>query len=675
MQMERIGNVLLWLGDSQKPGQAAFGNVPERSGELNEKQSEEVNCLREIIASYNEADYHEQITMHKNYTVMYQLAESRANIIEWLQFPKNARVLETGAGCGTITSALLKKAVHVTCQEEHTGYCRLNALRHKHVKEQTLTVYAMPFSECEPQLAKDYDVALASGIPDEKAKAQQFLEKLRAHLKPGGMLVLAVENKFGLKYWAGNKEMHVHRYFAGLENAGIHLYSKNSLKKLLTEAGFCWQDFYYPYPDHRFALDIYSDAYLPKKGDLTYNIANYEDDRLILFDEQKVFDSIIEEEQFPLFSNSYLCIAGTDKIAVEPVLMQAEARAAMQKQTCGSPEHEPAPGGILAEARAAMQKEACRSPEHEPAPGGMQAAHNSDRQHGRIRQQTVYVRYATDRSRQFAVRTDITDGMVRKCPVYEEGNAHVMHIAKAYARLTQQYEDTDLRFNRCRVHTDENGSAAAQFEFIHGEALQGYIERAIAADQMNQVTDVLDKMVQYIRNGRKNVPFQMTADFKKVFGEISGQSVLDQTVCSEVSDIDLILPNILVTEDGAWNVIDYEWTFFFPIPQNFIIYRTLFFLHHENPQRKELSMENLQMAAGISMEEAEVYRQMEAGFQQYVTGGLMPYREMVNLLGRRYFNIAELEAEYDRVMAENELLKGRIFWKAARKIKKKLTGN
>lgn len=147
------------------------------------------------------------------------------------------------------------------------------------------------------------------------------------------------------------------------------------------------------------------------------------------------------------------------------------------------------------------------------------------------------------------------------------------------------------------------------------------------------------------------------------------------TVCSEVSDIDLILSNILVGEDGTWHVIDYEWTFFFPIPQNFIIYRTLFFLNHENPQREELSMDRLLKLADISSIEADIYAKMEEAFQQYVTGGLIPYREMVNLLERRFFNVVELKADYDRIAAQNELLKGQGIWKAVRKIKKKLTGN
>ena len=48
---------------------------------------------------------------------------------------------------------------------------------------------------------------------------------------------------------------------------------------------------------------------------------------------------------------------------------------------------------------------------------------------------------------------------------------------------------------------------------------------------------------------------------------------------------------------------------------------------------------------------------------------------MVNLLGRRFIDNVQLQQDYDRIAAQNELLKGQGIWKAARKIKRKLTGN
>lgn len=595
MQKTKIGNVLLYYPDHTNPDEPAV-NPDERQ-------------LQEIVQLYEEDGYHSQITSRRNWTVMYELAESRANLIEWIRLKKQAKVLELGAGCGTVTSALLKKSASVTCQEENIRYCNINAHRHKQAR--SLTIYAMPFDSCEPQLEDDYDVIVTVAVPILEGQAEKLLHQLRRHLKQDGLLVLAAKNKFGLKYWAGNKEMYTHTYFAGLENNGVRPYSKTGLKNLLHRTGFASQDFYYPYPDERFALDIYSDRYLPKKGDLNYNIANYEDDRILLFDEQKVFDSIIEEGQFPFFANAFLCLA--------------------------------------------------------------KAAGNACQE-----QDTIYARYASDRSRAYALRTEITKQNVCKRAVYPQGAAHVRHILHACEKLSSQYAHTQLKFNRCSAATDADGAVYAEFELLHAKALQEQISQAVSAGQMHTVFEILDKMMQIIRSeGRDggNIPFEMTQAFRSVFGSIPQEDVLRHTICSEISDIDLILANILVGEDGTWHVIDYEWTFFFPIPQNFIIYRTLFFLNHENPQREELSMEHLLQRAGISSEEAEAYAAMEVAFQQYVTGGLVPYREMVNLLERRFLNVVELKADYDRIAAQNELLKGQGIWKMVRKVKKKLTGN
>ena len=125
-------------------------------------------------------------------------------------------------------------------------------------------------------------------------------------------MIIAIENRLGLKYWAGCREDHVGTYFEGLENypntSGVHTFSKPELEDIFKEAGFAEADFYYPYPDYKLPMTIYSDEYLPKKGELNTNIWNFDRERLLLFDEEKVFDSLIDSRLFPLYSNSYLAI-------------------------------------------------------------------------------------------------------------------------------------------------------------------------------------------------------------------------------------------------------------------------------------------------------------------------------------------------------------------------------
>ena len=55
---------------------------------------------------------------------------------------------------------------------------------------------------------------------------------------------------------------------------------------------------------------IYSDKRLPNPGELTDNIRNFDRDRLVLFNEKYVFDSIVRDGMFDVFSNSFLVLIG-----------------------------------------------------------------------------------------------------------------------------------------------------------------------------------------------------------------------------------------------------------------------------------------------------------------------------------------------------------------------------
>ena len=105
--------------------------------------------------------------------------------------------------------------------------------------------------------------------------------------------------------------------FEGLENypdtRSVRTFSRKELSDIIDQAGEFKTTFYYPYPDYKFPFSVYSDAYLPRKGDLKENICNYDQRRLLLFDESKVFDGIIDNGLFPEFSNSFLVLLGKEE--------------------------------------------------------------------------------------------------------------------------------------------------------------------------------------------------------------------------------------------------------------------------------------------------------------------------------------------------------------------------
>lgn len=283
--------------------------------------------LLEIARDYSTVEFQRIIEEKKSWPVLYHLSALRENIVEWLPIDKKMKVLEIGAGCGAITGALAAKAGEVTCIDLSKKRSMINAYRH--VDCDNVMIHVGNFQDVEPDLPCDYDYICLIGV-FEYAQAyiqsetpyEDFLNIIKKHVKPQGHIVIAIENKFGLKYWAGCKEDHLGTYFSGLEDypdgGVVRTFTKDGLLAIAQKCGCEETSMYYPYPDYKFPTSIYSDAYLPKVGELSSNLRNFDRERLQLFDEKKVFDSIIREKQFPLFSNSYMLVLGP-KLPIEYV--------------------------------------------------------------------------------------------------------------------------------------------------------------------------------------------------------------------------------------------------------------------------------------------------------------------------------------------------------------------
>lgn len=302
---EKIGNVIL--------------NYDFYSGEDLYSDGEVENLLLEIAKNKPESEFDKIIFESKSWPVLYHLSNLRANIIDWLPIDKQDNVLEIGAGCGAITWNLARKANYVSCVELSKKRSLINAYRNREFGN--IEILVGNFESIEKNI-EAFDYITLIGV-FEYCKSfiakmnpyENFLLMLKKHLKKNAKIVIAIENKFGMKYWAGCKEDHTDKYFEGLEGYtttdSVRTFSKSELENLFKSVGFDKYKFYYPYPDYKFPTVIYSDKYLPKSGQLNNNLINLDNDRLVLFDESKVFDCVIKENVFPLFANSYLVVIDT----------------------------------------------------------------------------------------------------------------------------------------------------------------------------------------------------------------------------------------------------------------------------------------------------------------------------------------------------------------------------
>ncbi|MBQ9122882.1 MAG: methyltransferase [Lachnospiraceae bacterium] len=307
------------------------GRVVEQIGKVNldltkhrenseQKADPVMDELLAIVQKYSREEYAAVIEEKKTWPVFYHLSLLRGNIVEWLPMSKeHTKVLEIGSGCGAITSTLAKKAREVVCVDPSKICCQINAYRNADFDN--VTIHVGDLLDVLPELSSDFDYVILVGVLENSAcyfktdkPSEDMLKMLMGHLTSDGHMVIATPNKYGMKYFAGCKEDALGKYFGGIENYGdkdeVRTYSKNGLERLFAACKVTKYSFYYPYPDYRIMSTLYSDAYLPGKGELTQNILNFDNDRMVLFDERAALEGATSDGLFPMFANSFVVVIG-----------------------------------------------------------------------------------------------------------------------------------------------------------------------------------------------------------------------------------------------------------------------------------------------------------------------------------------------------------------------------
>lgn len=148
-------------------------------------------------------------------------------------------------------------------------------------------------------------------ILEEEKCYSSFLSMLRNHLKPNGIIIIAIDNRLGVKYLTGAKSSKYSYIFEGMESkiqkGKPNLLLKQEITKFIKEAGFKNFKFYYPLPDYKFTSSIFSDEFLPTSdhSKILYPV-KYEEGSMILYNEINILKQICDMGEFEKFTNSYL---------------------------------------------------------------------------------------------------------------------------------------------------------------------------------------------------------------------------------------------------------------------------------------------------------------------------------------------------------------------------------
>jgi SAM-dependent methyltransferase len=268
----------------------------------------------------------------------YHLSRQRHCVVRPLGIKPGDRVLELGCGCGAVTRHLGEIGADVTAIEGAWPRARIAAERCRDLPN--VTIIADDFLRY--QAAKPFDWVLLVGVleyapvfSNEADPIADVLRRATAVLAPTGRLVVAIENKLGLKYFNGCAEDHVGVPFHGLQglygDRSPRTFGRAELADHIRDAGLPEIKFFYPFPDYKLPRVVLTDAALADPqfdaaGTLAYLQArDYGGAPHRLFDEALVAREVARNGVLGDLSNSFLVIATRESMAYDDVLAVAFA--------------------------------------------------------------------------------------------------------------------------------------------------------------------------------------------------------------------------------------------------------------------------------------------------------------------------------------------------------------
>ncbi|WIM05471.1 MAG: class I SAM-dependent methyltransferase [Candidatus Nitricoxidivorans perseverans] len=251
----------------------------------------------------------------------YHLSAKRAQLLSGFNFDRSLKVLEVGCGCGAITRFLGESFDSVVSVEGSPSRARLARLRTRDVEG--VSIVCAPFHKLA--FSQPFDIIFCIGVYEYSASFVggddpygATLRYFSDMLSPDGMLFIAIENQFGLKYFNASREDHLGTRFEGLEGyharpAGVRTFGKRELECDLRKH-FPLVRFYYPYPDYKLP-DCVLDGEFLATGQAAELISqmksrDHAGDMEPLWDEAPVLLELARNRMLEFFSNSFLVLAG-----------------------------------------------------------------------------------------------------------------------------------------------------------------------------------------------------------------------------------------------------------------------------------------------------------------------------------------------------------------------------
>ncbi|MGI6680212.1 MAG: class I SAM-dependent methyltransferase [Bdellovibrionota bacterium] len=259
----------------------------------------------------------------KDWASFYYFSPIRNNIFRPITKYLKGIGLEAGCGMGALTNFLASNAKMLYALEGSKARAKVTAERAKGLQNVKVLV-----DDIMNVALRDLDFITLIGVLEYAGcfakNANPYLtmlKTLKASLKDDGFLIIAIENKLGLKYIAGAKEDHLGTVYTGIEDCykegTAKTFTKQALIAMLKEAGFEGLEFYYPFPDYKQPKVVVHERALVRDD---FNVSQFimqgikesfpqDFSNIRNFSEEAVWRVLSENKNVGDFANSFLIVA------------------------------------------------------------------------------------------------------------------------------------------------------------------------------------------------------------------------------------------------------------------------------------------------------------------------------------------------------------------------------
>lgn len=157
-----------------------------------------------------------------------------------------------------------------------------------------------------------FDYIVCIGNLESCSAPEAALAKLHQLLNNDGILLLGMNNRLGLRYFCGDRDIYTNGAFDGVENYSHmcpesgRMYSRDEIETMLSKAGWYRRKLYSVLPNLDEPVFLFADGYLPKEDLANRLFPSYNCPQNIFLEEETLYKSLAENEMFHLMANAYL---------------------------------------------------------------------------------------------------------------------------------------------------------------------------------------------------------------------------------------------------------------------------------------------------------------------------------------------------------------------------------